>query len=131
MKKKIITIGVFLVIVILAIVYSLFGVKRNEKLEITQDTNGGVPYKWVYKIEDKDIVKLDKKFSEEENKNLAGGIVHEHYVFKGLKKGTTKVKFSYVSIIDKDLISKEEELTLKVDSRRNVSLVGTLDLRTK
>ena len=124
MKKRIciyIIIGIILSVLTVLLVTTL--AHRNEKLELTMKTNAGVPYEWVYQIEDESIVKLDKKYIADEEKNVNGGYIAINYVFKGLKKGKTKVTFKYVSIIDKNEVSKEEQYILKVDSHKNVSLV--------
>lgn len=124
MRKRIciyIIIGIILSVLTVLLVTTL--AHRNEKLELTMKTNAGVPYEWVYEIEDKSIVKLDKKYIVDEEKNVNGGYIAINYVFKGLKKGKTNVTFKYVSILDEKDVSKEEHFLLKVDSNKNVSLV--------
>lgn len=126
MKNKVAIISIIsicLITVIALIVINPFE-EKNKNIEITVNTNGGVPYKWVYEIEDESIVQYVKNYVVEENtdKNVEGGRVQINYVFKGVKPGNTKVKLKYVSIVDGS-VDKEESYNLKVDRRNNVSMV--------
>ena len=98
--------------------------KDSKLLELTYKTNGGVPYKWEYKIEDESIVKLveTKDITSKKDKNLAGGPVYINYIFKGLNEGKTTITFEYVNIVDGS-ISKKDNVTVKVDKNRNISLI--------
>ena len=121
-KKIILIVAIVLVFVIVVAVVLL---KTNEKvLELTYQTNGGVPYEWQYEIADPSIAEFVKSY-EIENKNkggMVGAPISTNYVFKGLKEGKTTITFRYVSITD-GTISKEEKHTIKVDSRKRISLV--------
>lgn len=64
----------------------------------------------TYVIEDKNI------------NGLVGAPVSTNYVFKGYKRGSTKVIFKLVNITDGKTL-KEEEYILKVDYFKNVSVV--------
>ena len=129
MNKKLLfaIIGIVIVAAIVGIV--LFVMKGNggsNTIEFTYKTNGGVPYEWKYEIENKDIVEFVKQY-EVDNQNgddMVGAPISNNYVFKGLKKGTTTITFKYVNIVDGS-VDKEEKLNVKVDGRRNISLVGT------
>lgn len=126
-KKILVGIGVILVAVIITVVCVMGkDAKGSKELEITRKSNGGVPYKWEYTIEDESIIKLDrtKDITSKEDKQLDGGPVYINYIFKGLKKGKTTVTFKYVSIID-GLVEKEETFTIKVDGNKNIALQGT------
>lgn len=125
MNKKVI-IYIITLVVLCVSVFLLVNLlrHRNEKLEITMKSNGGVPYKWIYEIEDESIVKCVKNYVVDSNKDIDGGYISTNYVFKGLKKGKSKVTFKYISISDNKKIDKKEEFILKVDSNKNVSLVG-------
>ena len=59
MNKKVI-IGIGLLLVVLAIVLATVipSSSGTNELELTYKSNGGVPYKWEYKIEDESIVKF-------------------------------------------------------------------------
>lgn len=96
----------------------------SKELELTYKTNGGVPYKWEYKIEDESIVEFvkTKDITSEEDKKLTGGPVYINYIFKGLKKGKTTITFKYVNITNGS-IEKENKIAVKVDKYKNISLI--------
>ena len=126
MKKKnlIIMIALFIVGFAVGLGITLIGKDEGSKtLELTYQTNGGVPYEWKYEIKDESIVKLNKQYSEAQD-DLDGGQVNEKFVFEGLKQGKTTITFKYVSITDKN-VEKEETVTVKVDKNKNISLLGT------
>ena len=106
MNKKIIIIVSLLLLVIIVIGVKIF--KDDSALELTYETNGGVPFKWEYQIEDESIVEYVKLYVvKDENKNgKVGAPIYTNYVFKGLKKGTTTITFRYVNIIDFAAIPK-------------------------
>ena len=125
-KKVILGIGIIIVaILVIAIKFIISNITGSKELELTYKTNGGVPYKWEYKIEDESIVKLvkTKNITSKKDKNLSGGPVYINYIFKGLKKGKTTITFKYVSIIDGS-VDKEDIVTVKVDNNKNISLVA-------
>lgn len=126
MKKKIILILSLILIIVLTGTTILISKTFNtsKKLELTYNTNAGVPYKWEYEIEDPTIVKFYKKYEiENENKNgLVGGKISTNYVFKGLKRGKTTITFKYIDIRTKK-VEKEETINVRVDKFRNISLV--------
>lgn len=124
MNKKI-SIGIILVLVlsIVLIIKLSSNSSGSKELELTYKTNGGVPYKWEYEIEDESIVGFvkTKDITSEEDKQLDGGPVYINYIFKGLKQGKTTITFKYVNIVDGS-IEKEEKVTVKVDKNKNISL---------
>ena len=121
MNKKLIIILTSLICVLS--ITSIILLNENSKtLEITVNTNGGVPYNWQYEIEDEEIVKYLKKYTVEEDKTLDGGPISINFVFEGLKEGKTTIKLKYVSVIDNS-IEKEEIHHVKVDKLKNISLV--------
>lgn len=126
MKKKIILILSLILIIVLTGTTILISKTFNtsKKLELTYNTNAGVPYKWEYEIEDPTIVKFYKKYEiENENKNgLVGGKISTNYVFKGLRRGKTTITFKYIDIRT-NKVEKEEKLNIRVDKFRNISLV--------
>ena len=102
--------------------YLLSSDEDSKLLELTYQTNGGVPFEWKYEIKDKDIVKFVKKYEiSKEKEPVEGGEVDINYVFKGLKKGKTTITFKYVSIEGE--VVKEEKNIIKVDENKNISLV--------
>ena len=122
--KKIIFIILFIIGLILGLTACLIN-NEEKTLELTYNTNGGVPYEWKYEIEDKNIVEFVKSYEIENNNNMVGAPISTNYVFKGLKKGTTTITFKYVNIID-GTIEKEEKLNIKVDKNKNISLVANV-----
>ena len=91
--------------------------------EIVLTTNGGLPREWKYSIKDNSIVTFSKIFDLEKRPGTAGGEIYQHYFLKGLKEGTTTIKFEYVNTIgDKDVV-KEENYTITVDKDLKVTIV--------
>ena len=128
-KKYLIIIGIVLVIVVGVILFFIFKDNSSDNssktLELTYQTSKGIPFRWEYEIEDESIVKLERSFVDDENKRQKGGIVHNHYVFSGLKEGKTRIRFKYVEFT-KNRVEKEEVINVKVDKFKNISLVVTL-----
>lgn len=120
-KKTIICIVIILVFILLIIIAKT---TSSKELELTLKTNGGVPYKWEYKIEDESIVKFikTKEITSKKDKELAGGPVYIKYIFKGLKEGKTTITFKYVNIIDNS-IKKKDRVIVKVDKYKNISII--------
>ena len=125
-KKVMIGIGIIFLSVVFVILKIVIPSTTGSKvLELTYKTNGGMPYKWEYKIEDETIVEFveTKDVTSEEDKKLDGGPVYINYIFKGLKEGKTVITFKYVNITDNS-IEKEDKVTVKVDKYKNISLVA-------
>lgn len=123
-KKVLICIGIIFLVIIFVLLKIVFpNIKETKKLELTYKTNAGVPYEWVYEIEDNSIVEFveTKETTSEENKKLLGP-VYINYIFKGLKKGMTTITFKYKNIIN-GFVEKEDKITVKVDKYKNISLV--------
>lgn len=124
MKKKIIIISLFIVGFIGGFLAFYLSDDSSKIIEFTVDTNGGVPYKWEYEIEDETVVKYVKKYEiNKEKEPVEGGHIQINYVFEGLKEGKTKVILKYVNIVDKT-VEKKIVNKLKVDRHKNISLVG-------
>lgn len=123
-KKIIIIIGIIMVVAIVVGVILFFNSKdiSHKTLELSYQTSKGIPYRWEYEIEDESIVKLERSFVDDENKRQKGGIIHNHYVFSGLKEGKTKIRFKYVEFT-KNKVEREEVVNVKVDKFKNISLV--------
>lgn len=122
-KRIIIGIAILIVALLSVVLISIPSKSGSKELELTYKTNGGVPYKWEYTIEDESIVTFvkTKDITPEKDKNLDGGPVYTNYIFKGLKEGKTTITFKYVNITNGS-IEKEEKLTVKVDKYKNISL---------
>ncbi len=126
MNKKIIGFVIIFVAILFVILKIIIpNTTGTKELELTYKTNGGVPYKWEYKIEDESIVEFvkTKNITSKKDKELTGGPVYINYVFKGLKEGKTTINFKYVNIIDKT-IEKEDKVSVKVDKYKNISLIA-------
>lgn len=125
MKNRIISMIIFIVALV-SVVSACFinNYIPSKQLELTYYTNGGVPYKWEYQIEDESVVGFVESYEiDNKNKNgIVGAPISINYVFKGLKKGTTTITFKYVNITD-GTIEKEEKHNIKVDKNKNISLV--------
>lgn len=121
-KKYLIIIGVVVLVIVGVILFFIFKDNSSKTLELTYQTSKGIPFRWEYEIDDESIVKLEKSFVDDKNKKLKGGIVYNHYVFKGLKAGKTIIRFKYVEFT-KNQIDKEEVINVKVDKFKNISLV--------
>ena len=125
-KKVMIGIGiVFLAALFVVLKIVIPSMTGSKELELTYKTNGGVPYKWEYKIEDESIVEFvkTKDVTSESDKELTGGPVYINYIFKGLKEGKTTIIFKYINITDNS-IEKEEKVEVKVDKYKNISLIA-------
>lgn len=123
-KKVMVCISIILVVTLLMVLKVIIpSISGNKELELTYKSNGGVPYKWEYKIEDESIVKFvrTKDITSKEDKKLDGGPVYTNYIFKGLKQGKTTITFKYTNIVDGS-VDKEEKLIVKVDKYKNISL---------
>lgn len=124
-KKVVISIAImFVVVLFIVLEIVLPSIKESKELELNYKTNGGVLYKWEYKIEDESIVEFveTKDITSEEDKKLVGGPVYINYIFKGLKEGKNTINFKYVNITDNS-IEKEDNVTVRVDKYKNISLV--------
>ena len=98
-KKVLIVIGiVFIIILLFVFKFMMIKTKGSKTLELTYKTNGGVPYKWEYKIDNESIVQFveTKNITPDKYKNLDGGPVYINFVFKGIKKGKTTITFKYI-----------------------------------
>ena len=125
-KKVMIGIGiVFLAALFVVLKIVIPSTTGSKELELTYKTNGGVPYKWEYEIEDASIVEFvkTKDVTSESDKELTGGPVYINYIFKGLKEGKTTIIFKYINITDNS-IEKEEKVEVKVDKYKNISLIA-------
>ncbi|MEE3343686.1 MAG: protease inhibitor I42 family protein [Bacilli bacterium] len=129
MNKRIIIGVMLLIILVLIIIICIFrnnSYKKNsdKELELTYKTNGGVPFKWEYEIEDKDIVEFVRSYVVEDKNNskMVGAPIKKKYVFKGLKEGNTTIIFRYVSITD-GKVAEEDRNNVKVDKDKNISLI--------
>ena len=123
-KKILIILGIIILIIIVISILLINNYNKSKRIELTYKSNGGVPFKWEYVIEDPTIVEFVKSYElKNENKGaIAGAPIYTNYVFKGLKEGTTTITFRYVSITDGH-VAKEEINNIAVDKNKNIAIV--------
>ena len=100
-------------------------INKNKRLELIYKISAGIPFRWEYEIKDQDIVSFVKsKIIKDENKGaLVGAPVYTKYIFKGLKEGETNIIFRCFNFAD-DYISSEDIYKVRVDSKKNISLIS-------
>jgi hypothetical protein len=125
MKYILSIIGLVLIVVVVIIVIKPKDKYSPKELELTYEINAGIPFKWVYEIEDPKIVEFVKSYVvRDDNKGgKVGASVYTNYVFKGLKEGTTTITFKIVSITGEREDTNHETHKVKVDKDLNISLV--------
>ena len=121
--NKYIIIVLFVFVIAISVIRVVFIKSKPKDLKLTYEINAGIPFKWEYEIEDESIVKLERSFVDDKNKRQKGGIVNEHYIFSGLKEGTTTITFRTVSITGEYPDSNIEKNIVRVDKNLNVTLV--------
>ena len=87
--------------------------------EIVLKTNGGISYNWEYTIENTDIIGIEDEKSEEKSHEVVGGEIEKHFILKGLKEGTTTIKFKHRNFVDNS-INKTKEYTVKVNKKLEI-----------
>lgn len=92
---------------------------NNKTAEVVVDIAGGIPYEWVYSIEDAKVVKY-KDMTEKSGETM-GSNTEQHYIFEGLKEGTTTIKFELKSITD-DSIEETKNYNVVVDKNLKVTI---------
>lgn len=132
MNKKVIVAIVIVLIIIIGIVIFLLINNGNDnveedtkKVEVTIKITAGIPFKWVYEIEDENIIKYVKNYTlkDENVGGITGAPIYVNYVFEGINPGTTKVIFKYVSLENENDAIETKKFIMKVDEQKNISLV--------
>ena len=116
-KKTIIIVGIILVI--LAVFIVLINSKKVN--EVVLKTKGGVLYLWEYMIENDGIIELEEKESEEKTRNVIGGEKEQHFVFKGLKEGTTTITFDHRNIVENN-VTNTKKYKVTVNKKLEVNI---------
>ena len=93
----------------------------DNKFEIKQSMNSGVEFKWIYSIENEDIVKLVDITEKGEDELVDGGLVDLTYTFKALKKGRTTITFKYISL-DGTITDETRVYNISVDKNMNINI---------
>ena len=133
MKKGIISGIIILAIVIIGI---CIGTKSPDKsnsnqtnisdrtAEVVVEAQGSIPYDWEYTIADTSIIKF-KETKEVTNDNseeiMLGGGTEIHYIFEGLKEGTTTIKFELKSFVSTD-VAETKNFDVSVDKNLKVTI---------
>lgn len=111
--------------------------KKKEKidqnlLDITYSVSSGIPFRWEYVIEDESIIKFEKinYVSEKTKEPICGGNVDHHYLFKGLKRGKTKIIFKYVNFAD-NYLSETNTYEVEVNEDLKPIILSKEDKREK
>lgn len=135
MKKGIISGIIILVIVIIGI---CIGVKSpdksnpnknqanvtNKTAEVVVEAQGSIPYEWEYTIADTSIIKFKetKEVTNDDSEEIMlGGGTEQHYIFEGLKEGTTTIKFELKSFVGSD-IAETKNFDVSVDKNLKVTI---------
>ena len=129
-KKVIIDNKIVILLLVIILIGGIYMIIKHidnghKKLEITRQINAGIPFRWEYEIEDPTVVEFVKSYViENDNKGgKVGGKISTNYVFKGLKKGSTKIKFNYVHFTE-NKVDSTDEFTVRVDDNLNISIVA-------
>ncbi|MBR6168945.1 protease inhibitor I42 family protein [Candidatus Saccharibacteria bacterium] len=90
------------VVAIVVVIMSIIKMSQTApgSVKITLETNGGVPYKWLYEIGDDSVIEYVGVESKDLDPGMDGGSVEETYSFKALKTGETDVVFEYKDITE-------------------------------
>ena len=111
--------------------------KKKEKidpnlLDITYSVSSGIHFRWEYDIEDESIIKFEKinYVSEKTKEPICGGKVDHHYLFKGLKKGKTRIIFKYVNFAD-NYLSEMNTYEVEVKDDLTVTILSREDKRVR
>lgn len=120
-------IGIVALVCLVLLTIEIIPKKNDSKkeLELTYEINAGIPFKWIYEIEDPSVVEFVKSYvvRDDNTDGKVGASVYTNYVFKGLKEGNTTITFKEISIDNRSDIIKEEKNNIKVDSELNIILV--------
>lgn len=133
MKKGIISGIIILAIVIIGIG---IGTKSPDKsnsnqtnisdktAEVVVEAQGSIPYEWEYTIADTSIIKFKetKEVTNDDSEEIMlGGGTEQHYIFEGLKEGTTTIKFELKSFVGSD-IAETKNFDVSVDKNLKVTI---------
>lgn len=105
-----------IVLLLLMFIFAGCGSKGTSS-EIVLTEVGGYVYTWDCEINNDKIVMLSGQTSESEP--FEGGEVTIHYIYTGLKKGSTTIKCNYTNGTD---IKETKKYKATVDKDLNVSI---------
>ena len=122
---------IIVLVVLLVIGLTIFGLNiyfasnKNKELRINYEISAGIPFKWVYEIEDTSIVEFSgTRTTRNDNKGgLVGGKIGTDYVFKGLKEGETTIIFKLISLSHENEVDQEDVYHVRVDKELKIYLI--------
>ena len=133
MKKGIISGIIILAIVIIGI---CIGTKSPDKsnsnqtnisdrtAEVVVEAQGSIPYDWEYTIADTSIIKFKetKEVTNDDSEEvMLGGGTEIHYIFEGLKEGTTTIKFELKSFVSSD-VAETKNFDVSIDKNLKATI---------
>lgn len=113
------------IVAIVVVIMSIIKMSQTApgSVKITLETNGGVPYKWSYEIDDDSVIEYVGVESKDLDPGMDGGAVEETYSFKALKTGETDVVFEYKDITEDDGDAMETKVYhVTVDDKLDISV---------
>lgn len=113
------------IVAIVVVIMSIIKMSQTApgSVKITLETNGGVPYKWSYEIDDDSVIEYVGVESKDLDPGMDGGAVEETYSFKALKTGETDVVFEYKDITeDGGDVMETKVYHVTVDDKLDISV---------
>lgn len=92
--------------------------------EVVVEAQGSIPYDWEYAITDTSIIRFKEtkeETSDDSEEVMIGGGEKQHYIFEGLKEGTTTIKFELKSFVSDD-IAETKNFDVSVDKNLKVTI---------
>lgn len=96
----------------------------DKTAEVVVEAQGSIPYEWEYTIADTSIIKFKetKEVTNDDSEEIMlGGGTEQHYIFEGLKEGTTTIKFELKSFVGSD-IAETKNFDVSVDKNLKVTI---------
>ena len=115
-----------IVLIIIGIIIKIKTDNSKKELVLNYKISAGIPFKWVYEIENPEVVEFVKSYvTRDDNKGgKVGAKVYTNYVFRGLKEGETTITFKIVSITGEHEDNTHDINRVRVDKDLNVLLIG-------
>ncbi len=116
-----------IVLIIIGIIIKIKTDNSKKELVLNYKISAGIPFKWVYEIENPEVVEFVKSYvTRDDNKGgKVGAKVYTNYVFKGLKEGETTITFKIVSITGEYEDTSHEVHKVIVDKDLNITLIDS------
>ncbi len=125
-KKIYLVIGTLLIIILLAVLFIFFTkekpIDKVEEEHIIVSEFGGAPFYWRYEVDNKNIAQLkETRVISESDEGTDGGESKIEYIFEGLKKGKTTIKFESYDFVN-DEVDETIVYEVQVDKDLNVKI---------